>query len=440
MVLGIGFGIFFQRLFHIIEDSPPILVKSKKSLRKLASSAKIQPFSKSYKQGLTKSEKVSSNGSADESSLPSSSTISNTFASEESSAPTEVSSLPAAASVVTFATEQITAPTQNVTVQNSVIQQCSPPPLTNSVIGSVGPLTSKNSSLANYLQWTKKKQEGQQPSTSLCSSPKSAATSSAPSTTTLAAEKSPTPTEFSVHESDQPKPYIPLPSGDAQSYTATFPSSTSYFVEMPIMNDTPVSSFNEAPITSATSDESTLRESPLLNRPIPSRQHLRHQHTSISTTDWSRTPIRSGLQSIISQRRTPNEVSSIKSVETLPCFENDLSSDPRHTINFKSPFNQNVNLTVTNVTTNKIMWALKTNAMDRIIATPTCGFLKAGNTVHIKMAIREKSQIHPADSSRDRLAIDYVFVPEACVAFDPARLLAKNAYARRKSFDINYVF
>ena len=55
------------------------------------------------------------------------------------------------------------------------------------------------------------------------------------------------------------------------------------------------------------------------------------------------------------------------------------------------------------------------------------------------MAIRENSVIRPDESSRDRLAVDYAYVPQNCVDFDPARIVGKNANARRKSFAINYV-
>uniref|UniRef100_A0AC35FFF5 Uncharacterized protein n=1 Tax=Panagrolaimus sp. PS1159 TaxID=55785 RepID=A0AC35FFF5_9BILA len=76
--LGIGIGIYFQRMFHILEDaspppSEPVKIKAKKTLREIVSSDKLQPLSNSdktsdrkklrKKSGSIRSRKVSKSAS-----------------------------------------------------------------------------------------------------------------------------------------------------------------------------------------------------------------------------------------------------------------------------------------------------------------------------------------------------------------------------------------
>lgn len=89
-------------------------------------------------------------------------------------------------------------------------------------------------------------------------------------------------------------------------------------------------------------------------------------------------------QDVVSDSRTmlgkPVQKSSH---ETIPCYEGDIESVPDSLIIFRKPFTELQTIYLTNVTNNKILWAIKTNAVDKIIATPTCGLISAGATLHV---------------------------------------------------------
>ncbi|VDM96896.1 unnamed protein product [Onchocerca ochengi] len=83
---------------------------------------------------------------------------------------------------------------------------------------------------------------------------------------------------------------------------------------------------------------------------------------------------------------------------SLQCSENSASivlketeealiTNPNEYIVFKYPFSEMVTIYVKNKHNRPIMWALKTNAIKRMIAQPTCGTLGKDATVHVRLKI-----------------------------------------------------
>uniref|UniRef100_A0A1I7VL59 Major sperm protein n=1 Tax=Loa loa TaxID=7209 RepID=A0A1I7VL59_LOALO len=117
--------------------------------------------------------------------------------------------------------------------------------------------------------------------------------------------------------------------------------------------------------------------------------------------------------------------------------EETLITNPSEYIIFKYPFTEMVTIYAKNKHTRPIMWALKTNAIKRMIAQPTCGTLAKDATVHIKIGV---TAIPPEESNMiDRLAIDYRLVDDDTISFDRSFLCkTEDPFRRRKKFNIYY--
>ncbi|KAM3718387.1 Major sperm protein [Dirofilaria immitis] len=114
-----------------------------------------------------------------------------------------------------------------------------------------------------------------------------------------------------------------------------------------------------------------------------------------------------------------------------------LIISPNEYIVFKHPFTETVTIYVKNKHSRPIMWALKTNAIKRMIAQPTCGTLGKDATVHIKIGVTEV----PSEESNmnDRIAIDYCLIDDDTIGFDRSFLYnAEDPFRRRKKFNIYY--
>uniref|UniRef100_A0A0M3IKI6 Major sperm protein n=1 Tax=Ascaris lumbricoides TaxID=6252 RepID=A0A0M3IKI6_ASCLU len=105
---------------------------------------------------------------------------------------------------------------------------------------------------------------------------------------------------------------------------------------------------------------------------------------------------------------------------------------------FKSSFIDIVTLLVTNAYNKPIMWALKTNAIRRLVAQPTYGVLQPNSTVQVRVGVIER--LSSKEHNNDRLVIEYSLVDEGVVAFDRAFLKRTNIPHRRKKISISYVF
>uniref|UniRef100_A0A7E4W654 Major sperm protein n=1 Tax=Panagrellus redivivus TaxID=6233 RepID=A0A7E4W654_PANRE len=299
-----------------------------------------------------------------------------------------------------------------------------PASLSQPSVQSAAPLTAKDSSFANYLEWMKRK-----------TGDMASAFQGKQSILVQEVERIATGSDVAI-ETEKREPAVHQHRGDGpETFSDTFSPGISDFGEVGPADSN---------FTMTMHNENVLRQRN--NTAVPSvvRRQVSAQTTAAST-DWSRTFTAMTEQKCSFNGYTQPSVTAIKppvknhySVESVSCFENDIASVPMHTIMFRSPFNDHVTVTLTNITTSRIMWALKTNAIDKIIATPTCGFMPSGSTVHLKLALREGASTSVTDSAHDRLAIDYVFVESNCVLFDPARITSKTVALRRKAFEINY--
>uniref|UniRef100_A0AAF5Q3W6 Major sperm protein n=1 Tax=Wuchereria bancrofti TaxID=6293 RepID=A0AAF5Q3W6_WUCBA len=117
--------------------------------------------------------------------------------------------------------------------------------------------------------------------------------------------------------------------------------------------------------------------------------------------------------------------------------EETLITNPNEFIIFKHPFTEMVTIHVKNKHSRPIMWALKTNAIKRMIAQPTCGTLGKDATVHIKIGVTAV----PSQESNmnDRAAIDYCLIDDDTTGFDRSFLYnTEDPFRRRKKFNIYY--
>uniref|UniRef100_A0A0M3IJV5 Major sperm protein n=1 Tax=Ascaris lumbricoides TaxID=6252 RepID=A0A0M3IJV5_ASCLU len=103
-------------------------------------------------------------------------------------------------------------------------------------------------------------------------------------------------------------------------------------------------------------------------------------------------------------------------------------------ITFKSPFTDSTTITITNAHNKPIMWALKTNALKRLAAQPTCGVLPSYATIHVCLL-----ESPPSDMlSVDRMAIDYCITEEGTALFDRGFMHRKDNDRRRKNISVVY--
>ncbi|MCP9263748.1 Major sperm protein [Dirofilaria immitis] len=111
-----------------------------------------------------------------------------------------------------------------------------------------------------------------------------------------------------------------------------------------------------------------------------------------------------------------------------------LITSPNEYIVFKHPFTETVTIYVKNKHSRPIMWALKTNAIKRMIAQPTCGTLGKDATVHIKIGVTEV----PSEESNmnDRIAIDYCLIDDDTIGFDRSFLYNAEDPFRRHLYDL----
>ncbi|VDK67164.1 unnamed protein product [Litomosoides sigmodontis] len=117
--------------------------------------------------------------------------------------------------------------------------------------------------------------------------------------------------------------------------------------------------------------------------------------------------------------------------------EEALITDPDEYIVFKYPILNAVTIYMKNKHSRPIMWALKTNAIGRMAAHPTCGTLRKDATAHIKIAVNKAP---PKESSMDdRIAIEYCLMDDDSVSFDRSLLCnTEDPFRRRKKLNVYY--
>nr|CDP98038.1 Bm6335, isoform c [Brugia malayi] len=138
--------------------------------------------------------------------------------------------------------------------------------------------------------------------------------------------------------------------------------------------------------------------------------------------------------SILSDYGEENDGSENDTVKSTPAGD---CQKVENEIIFKHPFTEMVTIHVKNKHSRPIMWALKTNAIKRMIAQPTCGTLGKDATVHIKIGV---TAIPPEESNmNDRAAIDYCLIDDDTTGFDRSFLYnTEDPFRRRKKFNIYY--
>uniref|UniRef100_A0A915B6W8 Major sperm protein n=1 Tax=Parascaris univalens TaxID=6257 RepID=A0A915B6W8_PARUN len=109
---------------------------------------------------------------------------------------------------------------------------------------------------------------------------------------------------------------------------------------------------------------------------------------------------------------------------------------PSEKIIFKPPFIDSTTITITNASNKPVMWALKTNALKRLAAQPTCGVLPSYATVHLKIGLLESPPSNML--SVDRMAIDYCITEEGTALFDRGFMHRKDNDRRRKNIPVSY--
>ncbi|KHN82026.1 hypothetical protein Tcan_16939 [Toxocara canis] len=114
-----------------------------------------------------------------------------------------------------------------------------------------------------------------------------------------------------------------------------------------------------------------------------------------------------------------------------------LIAAPAGKIIFKYPFNETITMALTNAHTKPVMWALKTNALRRIAAQPTCGVLPSHATVHLKIGLLEAPPSHTF--GMDKMAIDYCIAEEGIALFDRAFMRRKGSDHRRMNISVSYI-
>ncbi|CAJ0586974.1 unnamed protein product, partial [Mesorhabditis spiculigera] len=122
--------------------------------------------------------------------------------------------------------------------------------------------------------------------------------------------------------------------------------------------------------------------------------------------------------------------------QTIPLGRGEVHTCPCNLITFDdTTVGTNTSVTLVNTTNERIMWALKTNAHDRLQASPNCGVMTSGTAVAIVLAIAEDCK-HMADGAH-RVAIDYAFVGGTIQAFEKEMFVAMPRH--RHLMKINYL-
>ncbi|PAV80781.1 hypothetical protein WR25_03344 [Diploscapter pachys] len=149
----------------------------------------------------------------------------------------------------------------------------------------------------------------------------------------------------------------------------------------------------------------------------------------------------------------PRTFGNITRVVT-PYQDSNMTTGPDQTIELRvgdiitSPFQQvdldNANraryVSLANVSSKPIMWALKSNADGRILARPTSGLLSIGQGIQIRIQQSIDLQRMPQGDSlprRNKLAIDYIYADLKAIRFEPTAF-HPNENKKRHLLYVNY--
>ncbi|KHN81648.1 hypothetical protein Tcan_03489 [Toxocara canis] len=128
--------------------------------------------------------------------------------------------------------------------------------------------------------------------------------------------------------------------------------------------------------------------------------------------------------------------SSITQVQLIIDDSGNLVTKPNENLTLKRPFTHPVAVSITNNFTSSIAWALRTNAVERLMAEPTSGVLPAGAMTKFMVGL-EKAP--PTDISiSDKIAIDYSAVDKSITTFDRGLLRDTEPGYKRKRINVHY--
>ncbi|MFH4981902.1 hypothetical protein AB6A40_008611 [Gnathostoma spinigerum] len=132
---------------------------------------------------------------------------------------------------------------------------------------------------------------------------------------------------------------------------------------------------------------------------------------------------------------TPHPISY--SEETIRPCNCDLVTLPPETLVFKQTSGKVEEILVNNQSNRSVMWALKSNALSRLVARPSCGVLPSKGCVRLKIGLRN-TDIFTQSIEGDRIAIDYNFIDNPNAHFDRTFLTTFDSNRRRKLLQIAY--
>ncbi|VDM46751.1 unnamed protein product [Toxocara canis] len=118
--------------------------------------------------------------------------------------------------------------------------------------------------------------------------------------------------------------------------------------------------------------------------------------------------------------------------------DGNVSVEPTKSVIFKAPFIEPSTINITNNCDSSLMWALRTNAVERLVAQPTSGVIHARANAEFKIGLVEAP---PTEQSvTDRLGIDYSFVDDSVAVFDRTVLQAAGNERKRVKIDVRYEY
>ncbi|KAL3984907.1 MSP (Major sperm protein) domain family protein [Acanthocheilonema viteae] len=131
----------------------------------------------------------------------------------------------------------------------------------------------------------------------------------------------------------------------------------------------------------------------------------------------------------------------MKSAESLSInySPHDLSFEPTKYLVFNAPYdfeNLTYFIRIRNTSTKHIAYAIKSNAIPRVFATPPCGILPPKQKCDIAVTVKKMDKFTEQLVQNDRLAFDYVFCPPETKQFKFK--LLQTEMRRRKNIYIKY--
>ncbi|KHN72082.1 hypothetical protein Tcan_15019 [Toxocara canis] len=141
---------------------------------------------------------------------------------------------------------------------------------------------------------------------------------------------------------------------------------------------------------------------------------------------------KAGDQASLVKRTTPETMALIID------GDGNVSVEPTKSVIFKAPFIEPSTINITNNCDSSLMWALRTNAVERLVAQPTSGVIHARANAEFKIGLVEAP---PTEQSvTDRLGIDYSFVDDSVAVFDRTVLQAAGNERKRVKIDVRYEY